>query len=84
MTQYLACKFSPGLAVTYTYRNDGPDAAPGDQVLVAMRGCEKKLYVDSIVPEPVNPPFEIKAILSIIPQVVGGERGVVGAAEPSA
>ena len=28
--------FSPGLAVTYTYRNDGPDAAPGDQVLVAM------------------------------------------------
>ena len=75
--QYLAVKFKPDAARTYTYHNDGPPIAVGERVKVpAFRGDGwQPATVDAIVTEP--PKFETKAVLGFVgdgEQKTGGDK----------
>jgi hypothetical protein len=64
-TQYVACKFRIADTRTFTYSNDGPPVAEGDQVRVPDRSGEgwKKVFVVSVTD--VEPPFPTKAIIGL-------------------
>lgn len=65
--QYIACTFRKGDSRSYTYHNDGPPVAVGDEVKVPDKGDGwKRVYVSAVgVPKPTK--FETKAILGIAP-----------------
>ena len=65
--QYVACKFRSTDTRTYTYFNDGPPVAVGDEVKVADNrdgGCKRVEVVEITDKEP---PFSTKPILGLAP-----------------
>lgn len=59
--QYVAIRFGGRSQRTYTYHNDGPPVAPGDQVRVDGRDGWQWVEVVSVSDE--APEFETKPIL---------------------
>lgn len=59
--QYVAIRFRARATRTYTYHNDGPAVAPGDQVRVKGRDGWQWVEVVSVTDE--KPPYETKPIL---------------------
>lgn len=65
--QYIACTYRKGDSRSYTFHNDGPPVAVGDEVKMPDKeGGWKRGYVTAIgVPKPTK--FETKGILGIAP-----------------
>lgn len=60
-TQYVQCSFGRGGQRTYTYKNDGPELAVKDRVIVGTARGETEVTVIGICEE--APEFECKPIL---------------------
>ena len=67
--QYVSCKFRSTDSRTYTYSNDGPPVAVGDEVKVADNRSDgwKRVEVVSITDK--EPSFPTKPILGLAPPV---------------
>lgn len=63
--QFVAIKFDPGAARTYTYHNDGEPIAVGDEIVIPTKGGNKTVKVAGL-PE-TEPPFRTAAIIGKAP-----------------
>lgn len=61
--QYVGVKFNPSDSRTYTYHNDGPPVAVGDEVIISTTRGDRTLPVVAVSTD--EPPFLTKPIKAI-------------------